>query len=304
MTRTHSRAVQPDTSTNDAESPLSDDIASLLKQVRSLSRRLSRAKNLLGPIKGKDLADKDAAAHYEAWLEVHSGLEGLELPDTELDGKRRRVVERIGGGLESLRIKVRMRLLTHLGTLAEERGLELQKVSEVPLTLFADPLTFEINFDHGDVRLLYGRELIDELPIDAATLLDARESAVAEIAEQAMESERFFDLLQAAYRTVLVAEGAAPGDRVDLVDVLMPLSMLRVDRKVWRRSGPDALEPFPRHLLAFQLAKLRRDGVLERNGARLELGAATGGSTRDKRDVLYVPVGATDGQYYGSLKFD
>lgn len=288
----------------DGEPTITDEISTLLTKVRSRSRRFSRVKNLLRKVDGKspDVAD------YERWLEVYRGLEGYELGLDEIEEteqRRARLVDRLAKGLTKLRVKARMKFMTKVEMLAKEADLEVEKVSESPLVLYVEPVTFRIDFEQGGIESLYGHESIGECRIDAADLFEERRRAVDEMQRQALASEVFFDLLYDAYRTVLVADGAEPGDRIDLVDVLVPLAMLRVDSKKLRKKGPEAIESFPRYLLARQLATMRRDGLLEKNGKRLDLGAATGGSTRDKTNVLYVPVrGATSGQYYGSLRFE
>ncbi len=301
MSDSSSETQQPDGEEKTPEPTLSDDVQELLKEIRSHSRRLSRAKNLL-----KGIANNEPRpADYEAWLEVHQGLDGYELGIAELDELREKVVSRLGSDLQRLRVKARMKFLTKVNLLADQADIEVEKISEAPLVLYLRPLTFEIDFEEGGVRMLYGHELIDDgLSIDAAALLEARKKALSEMTSQGMESEDFFDLLRSAYRTVLVADGAEAGERIDLVDVLVPLSLLRAKKKSLRAKGPEALKPFSRHLLAWQLAKLRRHGMLERDGMRLDLGAATGGSTRNKSDVLYIPVGSKSGQYYGSLRFE
>jgi hypothetical protein len=271
----------------------------LLKQVLSHGRRITRARNLLKGVKGK----KPEAASYSDWLELARGLDGYELGVAELDEKRVELLERIEREMQKLRIKTRMVFMTKLETLAGQQKVALEKISEAPYVAYADPLTFEVNFDSGCARVLYGHELICETALDARELMQARSRALAEIKKEAVESAEFFDLLRAAYRAVLAAEGLEYGERVDLVDVLMPLAMMRLARKDWRKKGPDALKPFSRYQLAWQLSQLRRDSMLERNGARLDLGAATGGSTRDKQNVLYIPKGAGNGQYYGSIRF-
>lgn len=272
---------------------------SLLKDIRSHARRVSRAKNLLAAVKGKEPSSKT----YADWLDLQRGLDGYELGVPAIDEKRAELIDALAGEMKKLRIKARMAFMQKLEMLADQKEIALEKISEAPLVLFADPLTFEIDFDAGGARLLYGHEPICELGLDAKELIEARQSAVEELEARAVPSEEFFDQLRAAYRMVLAADGAEKGARIDLVDVLVPLSLLGLERKDWRHKGPDALDAYPRHQLAWQLARLRRDGVLERGGVRLDLGAATGGSTRDKQNVLYIPVGAKSGQYYGSLRF-
>ncbi len=61
-------------------------------------------------------------------------------------------------------------------------------------------------------------------------------------------------------------------------------------------------KPYGKVRLAFDLARLRRSGQLEHQGARLTLGTATMGSTKDKSRVLYLED-AGRGQFYLSLAF-
>lgn len=292
---------ESNTSAEKTEEPtISADVSALLTKVRSHSRRLSRVKNLLKKIDGEEPRTED----YEIWLEVWQGLDGLDVAIDEIDEPRRALLERLEKPLNRLRVKARMKFLTRLDMLAAAAEVDIEKISESPLVLYVDPLTMEIDFQDGGARLLYGHEPIaEDLAIDPAQLLETRGQWIAEIDGRSLASEQFFDLLHDAYRWLLAADGKEQGERVELVDVLVPLSVLRADRKDLRKKGLDALEAFPPHLLAWQLAALRRDGLLEKDGLRLDLGAATGGSTRDKSNVLYIPVGAKSGQYYGSLRF-
>ncbi len=305
MAKTSSKDTErqdQDTEKRDREPTVGDRVGELLTKVRSRRRRFSRVKNLLTKIDGRT----PQAGDFETWMEVKKGLDGYELGIDSVDEMRTALVEELGSVVDQVAIKTRMKFMTKLEALADQEELEVEKVSENPLVLYLDPITFEIDFDEGTIEMLYGHEAIDmgAIGIDAGAVLQARSDALESMERRQMESSEFFDLLYRAYRTVLVSDGAEVGERVDLVDVLVPLSMLEVDRDRLRKQGPDAMAPFPRYQLAYQLAALRRDGMLEKNGLRLDLGAATGGSTRDKTNVLYIPVGATSGQYYGSLRFE
>ena len=275
------------------------EIASLLKEIRSLSRKLALAKNGL-----KDLARKEpSAADFEAWLAADEILQ-KETGIAEIDQRARAIQERLAPEIKKLRVKARMKFLTLLELQAGKEDLAIERISESPLVLFLKPLTFEVDFDGGGARMLYGHEPIQDLPIDAAKFLQARQETLEKSRRQLLEPSDFFDLLHQAYKMVLAADGLEYGARVDVVDVLAPLSLLRAGTKTLRKKGIDALQPFPRYLLAMQLARQRRDGLLEKEGLRLDLGAATGGSTRNKEDVLFIPVGASSGQYYRSLRFE
>lgn len=300
---TNAKIDQPDSQKEQKEEApptLSEEMQELLKEIRSRSRRLTRAANML-----KDLARKEPdAADYEAWLELHKGLDGYDLELPALNEGRQRVVDLLEKELPRMRTKARMKFLTTLEMLATQEELKVERISESPLVLYLKPLTLEVDFDGGGARLLFGHEPISELPINARSIMEERKKILAGLKKEALSSEDFFPLLKKAYQSVLAREGAEFGARVDLVDVTIPLSMLLAKPRDLRRRGIDALKPYPRELLVWQLARLRQDGMLQVDGLRLDLGAATGGSTKNKEDVLFIPVGPSSGQYYGSLRFE
>lgn len=271
----------------------------LFAHLKSHARRVKRAESLLKKVQGS----APSPASFADWLDLSHGLQDYALGAPELDQKRVALLAEVNRGMQKLRVKTRMAFFMELERLAAEREITLQKVSESPYVCFADPMTLEVNFDKGFTRVLYGHELIEQVELDAKKLLDARAGALKEIKQQALDSTQFFQCLYASYRAVLAAEGLGNGERVDLVDVLLPMSMMRLGRPSWRKKGVDGLQPFTRYQLAWQLSQLRRDALLEHDGKRLDLGAATGGSTRDKKNVLYIPMGAANGQYYGSIRF-
>jgi len=111
------------------------------------------------------------------------------------------------------------------------------------------------------------------------------------------------ELLLGAYRAHLARAGLKPGDRVAAVD-LLPLVALAVQPDAFladpRRK---AFAEYGRARFAWDLAALVRAGLLSAGGLRLEIGPATMGATADKRRVLWLEVGSSGGQYYGSLRF-
>lgn len=287
-------------STEEKQTTLGAEVSALLKEVRSRSRKLTRARKLLQAVDGRE----PEAGDYEAWLELHQGLDDKPLGVADLDERREALVGRLGEIMQRLGVKARMKFLMKLDMLAGKEELEVERVSEAPLVLYLKPLTVEIDFDGGGATLLFGHEKIQDVAIDAGAIIEARRRALSAMKERALGSEEFFVQLLKAYRMALALKGAEFGERIDLVDVLVPLSVVIAEPRDLRRKNTAALSPIPRHLLAWQLSKLRRDGLLEHGGKRLDIGAATGGSTRDKNDVLFIPIGATGGQYYGSLRFE
>lgn len=284
----------------EAPPTLGQELQELLKEIRTRSRRLTRAANLI-----KDLAKKEPdSADFEAWLTLQKSLGGYEFEIPALDEQRQKVEDLLEAELPRLKTKARMKFLATLEMLAGREELKVERLSEAPLVLYLKPLTLEVDFDGGGAKLLFGHESIVELSIDARAIIEERKKILSRLKNEALSSQEFFPLLKKAYLSVLARVGAEFGDRVDLVDVMIPLSMLRADPKDLRKKGIQALKPYPRELLAWQLAKLRQDGMLESQGFRLDLGAATGGSTKNKANVLFIPVGSSSGQYYGSLRFE
>ncbi len=202
--------------------------------------------------------------------------------------------------LERHRRTARMTTLSALGRLARQRGLEMTRLGDAPPTFLLSPLTVEVDFEAGCARWLYARETVLETGLEPGQILDGRQGAMDLIKSQAVDSKDFFDMLMGAYKMVLALGGKADGERVDLVDLRVPLSTL--GGADWRKM--DKLQIFPRYLMAYQLHRLRRDGLLEHKGRRVDLGTATGKSTSNKRNVLFVPTSATEGQYYLSIRME
>lgn len=196
--------------------------------------------------------------------------------------------------------RLRTELLGRLRRLATDQGLGFELVGQEPPTVALAPLTVEIDFEAGSATILFARETVNAVTADADLIVEARARAMATIQGSAVASEVFFDRLAGAYDFARVTAGLADAERVDVVDMLTPLAIMAAGVESWRSDK--APEPFPRYLLSYQLHRLRRDGLLARNGRRLDLGAATGGSARDKSGVIFLPTSATDGQYYRSVR--
>jgi hypothetical protein len=216
--------------------------------------------------------------------------------------QRRTLIADLDGHEERRRTRVRMQFLGELQTLARAEEVEVIRLTDTPLTLQLAPFTVEIDFDKNWAHLTYAREIVEELSLSAQVILDSRKRAVEAFRQRAVDSAKFFDLLDQAYQFVLLTRSEPPGTRVDLVDLLVPLAVLSAQPQALRKQGVSALSEYPRYMLAYQLNRLRRDGVLEKNGRRIDLGTATGGSTKNKRDVLFIPSAGSEGQFYLSIR--
>lgn len=283
-----------------------DDERTMAESLTALRSDLKR--RLTGAVRaGKACAGLASvtALRSLAALDRHlPALRDADLAAFGLEERRAELVARLAAHQERLKAQARMALIGELTRAGQ--GVEVALLAETPLTVLVAPLAVEIDLDAGSARVLYAREVVETCEPDAPAILAARQKAMDRIRAEALESAAFFDLARRAYQTVLLARGLQAGERVDLVDLLGPLSVLGRDADDWRKvasGGVKGFAPYPRYLLAYQLHRLRRDGMLAKDGVRLDLGAATAGSTRNKRDVLFVPSSATEGQYYLSIRF-
>ncbi|MGM0578246.1 MAG: hypothetical protein ACQEXJ_21160 [Myxococcota bacterium] len=277
---------------------MEDEVRALREELKVALRPVDKARKALD-----GLAKAGALKQIDRLSKHLKGLKAANLEAFALEDQRQRLVEDLEQALGRLRRERRMALLGPLQRMAGEAGIPVETVAETPPTLALSPLTAELDFEAGEARLCYARETVETAALEPEAILEARGEAMAAIKDRAVPSEAFFGRARDAYRMALVARGSEDGERLDLVDLLAPLTLLATDRDEWRKRSVSKMDDFPRYLLAYQLQRLRRDGVLERDGVRLELGTATGGATKDKRNVLFVPSTPTEGQYYLSIRF-
>lgn len=273
-------------------------IEQLTDRTRDALKELPRAEKAL-----KNLHKSGQLVRGDALKKAIKALEKVTLNSIQADDQRLEIITAIEQHTEQQKKTIRTQFLGELTEKTSALTQPLHKIAESPLTFYLHPLTIEIDFEREKVTISYAREPVETTDLHAPSVLEAYQKTLDNIRKDAISSDTFFDLLLQAYRTVLIARGEKPGERVDLVDLLVPLSILQVNRNDWRKKGIAGIKEFPRHMLAYQLNRLRNDGLLERAGMRLELGTATGGSTKDKRNVLFVPSAQAEGQYYLSIRF-
>jgi hypothetical protein len=262
------------------------------------ARPIVRAKKALEQLcRTGGMEDLERVQKYAGRLE-DSNLEALDMEE-----RRQKAVDSLDSFARKRKRKRRMQFMQKLHQRADERGVDFEKRSETPLTMYAAPLTLEANFEAGRVTLSYARCELTTTDLDPDAVFEAYDAAVDELEERTIDSEAFFGRLRDAYRLAVRNRGEAEGERVDLVDLLAPLALMSSSADGWRDSSFDAISPYPRYLLSRQLARLRGDGMLTDGDLRIDLGTATGGSTENKEDVVFIPSGKDDGQYYLSIRF-
>lgn len=290
--------IQTSVASQDPAASIVQQIENLIEQTRTALKDLPRAEKAL-----KNLTKSQQLVRGNTLKKALKDLEKASLTAIGADDQRLEILAAIDAYSENQKKTIRTKFLSELTGKAAELSTPLQKIAESPLTFYLHPMTIEIDFEREKATLSYAREEVETTNLHAADVIEAYQKSVEKIRKNAMPSDAFFDLLLQAYRTVLIARGDQPGERVDLVDLLVPLSILQVNRTDWRKKGIGGIKEFSRYMLAYQLNRLRNDGMLEREATRLELGTATGGSTKDKRNVLFVPSSQAEGQYYLSIRF-
>jgi len=284
--------------TEDPRDKLRDSLTDFKEDLQEEVRELVRAKKA-----AEQLCRSGALENLELVRKYTDWLRDADLSVLAMDDRRQGAVASLDRFVERRRQTRRMQFMRALDHRIEDRDCTLEKLGDNPLTFYLEPLTVEVNFDTEEVDLQYARMPLEETTLDPEAVLEAHREAVERLTERAIPSEMFFDRLHFAYQLAYRARGGSPGDRVNLVDLLTPLAVLWSDAESWSHADLTDLSPYPRPLFAYQLAQLRRDGVLADDGRRLDLGTATGGSTEDKNRVIFIPSGPGDGQYYLSIRF-
>ena len=199
--------------------------------------------------------------------------------------------------LRTLRTTARQDLIAGLNATASKPD-QIKMVSDSPLVLYVHPLTLEVNFEQCKTTWSYAREPMAQSSLDPSDIWNVYGELLDQFRAARIDSKSFWQALKAAYDIVLLKDGKPAGERIDIVDVLVPMAW------IWPHAVQlKKVTQFPRYLLAYQIQKLRQDGLIAHNGYRLDLGTATGGSTKNKANVLFIPMGPTEGQYYLTMCF-
>lgn len=212
------------------------------------------------------------------------------------------LLESLQPALREHRVRLRERFFADLEARLHEEGTSMRKIGDQPPVYDLSGLTLTLDFEKETASLSYAREEITKVPLDADLVLHAREELQGALQEGWCGSEAFFEALLSAYRARLGREGKPPGERIQLVKLCTELGVEYANRGLWP-SKQKGLRTFERVELAFCLDLLAREGKLQQGKHRLELGTATGGSTKDKKQVLFLEAGMGGGQYYLSLRF-
>jgi hypothetical protein len=189
-----------------------------------------------------------------------------------------------------------------LNEIAVKQGLTCKMITTEPMEFSLPPFTVAVNLDQNLAHINFAKLALEELPAKPDQITAALQKNL-KMLQTGWSSEQFFDALYDAYRMQLFEKKCRQDERVVLTDLLARVALSFQNEKF--RSDPVAgnYHAYGRVRMAYDLSRLRKNGLLQRKGWRLNLGTATGSSTRNKKGVLYIEESPRQGQYYLSIWF-
>lgn len=244
------------------------------------------------------LEKKDALLRQDYLADALNTIKNADLSIIGCADRKDILCKELEERLRTLRLNAHRALITGISERVANPS-QMKIVSDNPLVIYVHPLTLEVQFDACKATWTYAHETLDTTSLDPDEIMAAHAARLDIFRASRIDSAQFFSLCRQAYEMAIIKNNLKSGDRVDLVELLNPLSWL------WPNdlSSKKSLAPFPKYILAYQLQKLRADKLLQNNGYRIDLGAATGGTTRNKNNVLYIAHSSVEGQYYLSICF-
>ncbi|MDP6424367.1 MAG: hypothetical protein QGG14_06460 [Planctomycetota bacterium] len=207
------------------------------------------------------------------------------------------ISDELAAACDAQRRALRQTLLDRLIGAAEAENIEWRRIGDQPPVLNVGGIRVELDYDKQEARLAYAKEPLARCVLDPCQILEARCDQIARLTLAWPGADELFEAIESAYRARLGREAKPFGERVNLVDLVAELVV------EYERRGLCKNATIGRAELAYALDRLAREGGLARHGHRLELGTATGGSTRDKKRVLFLASGLGGGQFYLTLRF-
>lgn len=206
-------------------------------------------------------------------------------------------------GCTTLTDELRKRTGRELKARCDAERIDFRVVSkEHPIEVRMVPLSVTLDFEKGQAQFKFARESLATAALDVPAIVDTYRTLERELGGP-FDPKAYFAQLREAYALALVRAGKADGDRVDIVDVLPFVALLRQSKGFLEKPERDAFVRYTRAHFAFDIMRLREAEALEHDGVRLNLGVATGNSTAHKNRVVYVEDGAGVGEYKLSLFF-
>ncbi len=270
---------------------LSGDLKDLLKQVKaqektvSLLLRSSRESD--GPQLLAGLASLDNAV-----------LNRFDLRET--------VEEAVAGvreQLNELRQQKKRALMHDLSTACQESGRPFKRIGDSPPELLLAPFTVTLDLNRLEAVISFARQELATVPAETSIILDTLKSEEKALQKRQPSPERFIEQLFWSYHAVCARDEKPSGERVDIAEVLPFVALFQQSPAFTNNPVRERFNSFSRAHFLLALSILRTTRTFEHNGHRLDLGTATGNSTRNKNRVFFLPDTSGSGQLYLSLRF-
>ena len=288
-----------------SEAATTDRTAALAERVREARDVAERTARAIKPLDKalKELSRKETLDDVGALSKLAGGLRKAALPEGELKGRVEALLSAVDAHLGDEERRLKLYFGRDLRDTAAKAGLPFAPLTTDPPEFRLGLFTVAIDMPRRAAMLRYARVDLEKLALSPTAIVNAATQQGKRLEGRDFDAGRFFDQLLAAYQIHLHRRGEAFGARVDIVDLIAEVAFVRQGKAFYEDPRPENFMPYGRVQLAYDLARLRRAGKLSHRGFRLGLGAATGGSTRQKADVLYLEDERGSGQWYLSLRF-
>jgi len=272
----------------------SELVLSFQTMQKTLKRVLDSYKTLSKALERFD--KKDALTRQDYLSEALSAVKNADLSIIGCADRKDIISKELEERLRTLHMNAHRALVTGLADHVENQA-HMKIVSDNPLVIYVHPLTLEVQFDTFKATWTYAHEPLATTSLDPAEIMASHAELLNAFRAARIDSNQFFNICRQAYEMAAIKNNLKFGERVNLVELLTPLAWLWPDEQ----KGKKGMTILPKYLFAYQLQKLRADKLLQSGDVRIDLGAATGGTTRNKNNVLYVPHSSVEGQYYLSI---
>lgn len=274
--------------------------AELIVAIHNIQKTLTR---VLGSYKALSKAlerfeKKDALERQDYLSDALTALNQTDLSLMGCADQKALLCEELETRYRGLRLQAHNLLMEGLKARIDNPA-HMKIISDNPCVVYVHPLTLEVQFDAAKATWTYAHETLATTSLDPEEIMAMHAQLLDAFRATRIDSAQFFACCKMAYEMLLIKNHLRYEDRVNIVDLLTPLAWLWPED----RQGKKGMNALPRYILAYQLQKLRADHHLQHQNVRLDLGAATGGTTRNKNHVLYIPQGPTEGQYYLTICF-
>jgi len=173
---------------------------------------------------------------------------------------------------------------------AAGHGIVPRLIADLPQEWRLGPATVVVDTRRRAAQIRYAREVVARARCDAGDVLTSWRRALDRLARDSLPPDDFLPALSAAYADCLTHIAGAPGDRVELCD-MVPAVAKAAGRRTYSRAQ-----------FAWDIGRLRRERRLQYAGRRVLVDVATGAAPTRRRRVLWIEDESGAGQYYGSFR--